>query len=281
MVSTTPAPADVGARPHHLVYRAALALAVAAVLAQVAHPLLSGDVLHATTVGAVVLFAAAALVDAGARFGLRGAVLLLAAAGGIGLVAEAVGVATGFPFGEYRYTGSLGPEVLDVPVVVPLAWTMMAYPTLLAGRALTSPRSWGAVPLAALGLASWDLFLDPMMVAEGHWVWADPHPALPGIPGVPLSNFGGWLLVALVVQAVLHRALPRSPDPGSGSAVPALLLGWTWLGSTVGNLVFFDRPWVALWGFVVMGAVAGPALAHWLWLAGPARRRAPGSTARP
>lgn len=271
---------------------AALVLAVLAVLTQVAHPLLSGGALHATTVVSVALFAAAVLADAARRFGPVTAATVLLVAGGLGLLAEAVGTRTGVPFGEYSYAGSLGPQLLDVPVVVPLAWTMMAYPMLLAGRTLAPPGSWTAVPVAAVGLASWDLFLDPMMVAQGHWTWVDPTPALPGVPGIPLSNYAGWLLVALVISAVLHRLVPdprrprrrRAPAtssrlvlPGAPGtlrargaaelAVPGLLLGWTWLGSTVDALVFSGRPWVALWGFVVMGAVVAPTLAHWLWAA--------------
>ena len=57
---------------------------------------------------------------------MRGALTLAGVAGGGGLIAEAVGVATGIPFGRYTYTGTLGPEVLGVPVIVPMAWVMMA-----------------------------------------------------------------------------------------------------------------------------------------------------------
>ena len=51
-----------------------------------------------------------------------------------------------------------------VPLIVPLAWTMMAYPALLVGRRIGAP-----VLAGAAALASWDLFLDPQMVAAGHW----------------------------------------------------------------------------------------------------------------
>lgn len=256
--------------------RLALVLAAVAVLLQVAHPLLSGGVLTTATVVSVLVFAAASLVSAVATHGARAAVVLAVGAGGVGLVAEAVGVATGVPFGDYAYAGTLGPQVLGVPVVVPAAWLMMAWPTMLAGRSVVDllrrrfgpVPHWVAVPLAAWALTAWDLSLDPQMVAAGHWSWEHPAPALPGIPGIPLTNYAGWLLVSLVVHAVLHVGVPRGVRPGVspaaaiGAGAPALLLGWTWLGSALGNAVFFGRPWVALWVFVVMGLVALPALAH-------------------
>ena len=76
------------------------------------------------------------MAHASAWLGARSGLALLAAAGGVGLAAEAVGVTTGRPFGHYAYAGTLGPQVLGVPLVVPLAWTMMAYPALLAARRL-------------------------------------------------------------------------------------------------------------------------------------------------
>jgi putative membrane protein len=252
-------------------------LAAAAVLAQIAYPLLSGSALLAATVAGVVLFAAASVVDAGARWTARAALTLLLVAGGLGLLAEAVGVRTGVPFGSYAYAGTLGPAVLGVPLLVPLAWTMMAYPCLVLARRLASGRAragslaGGAgagrrlrvAVLGGLTLASWDLALDPQMVAAGHWTWAHPEPALPGVPGIPLTNYAGWVLVSLVMVAALDRLLPDGtggrPD-GTGELVPALLLAWTWLGSVIGNLAFFGRPWVAVYVGVAMGAFVAPYL---------------------
>ena len=90
------------------------------------------------TIATVLLFCTASLVHAALTAGPRTALLVLLVAGGSGLVAEAVGTATGFPFGAYEYSGTLGWEVLDVPVVIPLAWTMMAWPMLLLGRRLSA-----------------------------------------------------------------------------------------------------------------------------------------------
>ncbi|HEY6794485.1 MAG TPA: carotenoid biosynthesis protein [Kineosporiaceae bacterium] len=246
----------------------ALGPAVAAILVEITHPLLHGPALHAATVAAVLLAATACVLHATWAGGSDAAARLVVVAAGTGWAAEAVGVATGVPFGEYRYTGGLGPQLLGVPLVVPLAWTMTAYPCLALGRRLARRRP-VQVALAAWTLAAWDLYLDPQMVAEGNWTWAHPAPALPGVPDVPVTNAVGWLLFATVITFLLDRALPDMTGPRRGDhQVPALLLGWTWLGSALGNLVFFDRPAVAAYGGVTMGATVLP----YLWSVAVQRR---------
>jgi uncharacterized membrane protein len=157
---------------------------------------------------------------------------------------------------------------------------MMAYPALplarllvdrfLVGHAIEPPRLARAfvVGLTAGGaLAAWDVFLDPQMVAAHSWTWRHPHPGLPGVHGVPLTNLAGWLLAATVLMTVVELALPTDTATSAAQAsrppevvVPAVLLAWTWLGSVVGNAVFFDRPWVAMWGGLLLGAFVAPYL---------------------
>ena len=259
------------------------ALVAATVLVQIVYPLVPDAFRTEITVTSVVVFCAASLADAARVHGLRGPVALLAVAGGGGLLVEAVGVHTGVPFGEYAYTGDLGAELFGVPVVVPLAWTMMAWPALVVGRTLA-----GRLPVAldravrrrpvsgrdltalsrsrtalvgGAALAAWDLFLDPQMVDAGHWAWAHPDPGLPLVPGVPLTNYAGWLIVAVAMAGALHRLLPRHDGP-SGPA--AALYLWTYGSSVLAHVVFFDRPGSALVGGVAMGALALP-FAHALW----------------
>lgn len=260
-------------------------MAAATVLAQIAYPLTTGEALRWLAIGTVVLFAGTVVVHAWLTRGAPWAVALAVVAVGGGLLIEGVGLRTGQPFGEYTYGGTLGPQVWQVPVVVPLAWLMMAYPCLLLGRTLAA-RVTGAgrrhparrrarppvVPVALLGgaaMAAWDVFLDPQMVAAGHWRWTHSEPALPGTTGVPLSNVAGWLVAGVCLVALLHLVLPGSRRRhdwrhdralGLTDAVPAALLAWTWLGSTLANAVFFDRPWVAVWGGAALGVLVLPYL---------------------
>ena len=231
----------------------------ATVLVQIVYPLVPNAFRTQITVTSVLVFCAAALGDAARVHGPRGPMVLLVVAGGGGLLVEAVGVHSGVPFGTYAYTGDLGAQVLGVPAVVPLAWTMMAWPALVVGRRLARRR-----PVALVGgvaLAAWDLFLDPQMVDAGHWTWAHPDPALPLVPDVPLTNYAGWLVVSVAIVGALDRLLPRDGGP-SGPA--AALYLWAYGSSVVAHVLFFDRPGSALVGGIVMGAVALP-FARSLW----------------
>jgi putative membrane protein len=231
-------------------------LAGAVVLAQIAYPLTpAGAARDRLTVATVLLFAAASLVHAALTRGPRAAAGLLVVAGGGGLLAESVGVATGVPFGSYAYAGSLGPAVLGVPLVIPLAWVMMAWPAYLVGARLTRSRP-ARVAVSALALASWDLFLDPQMVDAGHWRWTHPAPGLPGVGTVPLTNYAGWLLVSLLLMLVLDRAVPVRPS--TVDTVPYALYLWTYFSSVLALAVFFGLPAAALWGALGMGTVALP-----------------------
>ncbi len=192
------------------------ALLGALVLTQICYPLTGGGVRAAFTVTTVVLGYLLSVSHALLTRGRRVAAALVGTATVGGFAVEAVGVATGFPFGTYDFSGQLGPKVLGVPLIIPLAWTWMAWPAWLAAVRLTSRRA-GRIALAATGLAAWDLFLDPQMVAEGYWRWLDPSPALPGVPGIPVGNYLGWLGFALV----LMTALSYAAGPAAASAIRA------------------------------------------------------------
>ena len=233
--------------------RVPVVLAAATVLLQIAYPLVGGQPRNVLTVVTVVAFFLASTTHALVHRGVRWTSLFVLVTTGTGLLAESLGTSTGFPFGSYDYAGSLGWKLLSVPVVIPLAWAMMAYPCLLVGQRLASSRL-GAAAVGGFALASWDLFLDPQMVEAGHWTWSDVELALPGAPGIPVSNYLGWLLVAVLMVGVL-QALPRRR---ADDRVPAALFLWTYGSSILANAAFFGRPAVALLGGLGMGLVAIP-----------------------
>ncbi|NLE79071.1 MAG: carotenoid biosynthesis protein [Rhodococcus sp.] len=246
---------------------AAVALAAAAIAAQIAYPLTDGRARDLVTVLVVVLLAAAALTHAASTRGLRWAGLLLLATAGIGLASEIVGTATGIPYGCYSYASDrLGPTIAGVPLVVPFAWTAGFYPVWCVASRIARSRSAGAA-LTVVGVVGWDLYLDAQMVADGQWWWCVTDAGLPGIDHIPLTNYLGWVVVAtvmvLVMEAVDSNVGPRTSATPARDTVPVVLFLWTWLGSALAHSVFLDPPellYSAVYGLAVMGVLGIPLL---------------------
>jgi uncharacterized membrane protein len=241
-----------------------LALAALMVLTAIAYPLTSGTPRDAVTWAIVVLGAVLSVTHAGMSRGIRvgAGLLILVAATAVGF--EAVGLATGVPYGRYEYSPALGPTLLGVPFLVPLAWLMMAWPTwVLADRLTRSVRATrrGAVRVvvAAAVFAGWDVVLDPQLVQGGYWTWSDPHPGLPGIPTVPLTNLAGWLLAGGVLMTLLSLLVSRMsvPAPEIGNAAPLLAIAWMTLGGSLAQAGWLGLTGSAVWGV----ALAVPVLA--------------------
>ena len=117
----------------------------------------------------------------------------IALAAGIGFVAEAVGLASGYPFGAYSYTPVLAPALLGVPLVVVGAWMILfVYVRQMQLAVLTS----------ALMMAALDLVIDPLAANFlGYWHWQAGGPYY----GVPLLNFAGWFGVAILIFALAPK----------------------------------------------------------------------------
>lgn len=177
----------------------------------------------------------------GARVGAARAWLLFAwVTLGSGWV-EWVGVHHDLPFGVFRYSGQMGPELLgSLPLAVPLVWWMLVLPAYLAAQVtlaliFASKKKSAAAPLppvdspwpgrlqataTALGVVALDFALEPAAAVRRYWLWDSSGPWY----GVPWLNFFGWAAVALVLalglQAIAGKQLREGFRPGG----PALLL---------------------------------------------------------
>ena len=235
-----------------------VALSITAVALEIAYPLTHGTALTNLTIATVYCAAAAMLLHAllafGKKFTLIFASITLLYSFGI----EELGLKSGWPFGTYHYDASLGLSLAGVPLLVPFAWTMMAYPILIAAR--KAAHNW-AFLYGGLALMAWDIFLDPQMVAAGRWHWKLVGPHSPFTSIIPLSNTAGWLFAGMGLMALLNKFLPQERrKAGATSTIPDLFLAWTLFSGVISNLFFFHRPALAVFGGFLFAAILAPYL---------------------
>lgn len=223
-----------------------------AIALQIAYPLLNGEALRLITIAVVYWGAAAMLAHALFSYGLTYAARYFAITFFFALAIEQIGMRTGWPFGNYEYSVDLGYQIYGVPLVVPFAWLMMAYPIFLMARRLS--RHWSFL-VGGYGLMAWDLFLDPQMVSAGRWSWEVSGSHVPFQPEIPLSNAFGWLLSGIALMALLNLALPRDRRAHASRSIPEIFVAWTWVSGMIANLFFFDRPGIAFFAGIAMGLI--------------------------
>jgi uncharacterized membrane protein len=141
--------------------------------------------------------------------------------------AEYVGANYGLIFGSYDYTGTMGPSIGGVSLLIPFSWSVLQYGALTLicwllglggerrGTTWIGRIGWSAVVALAVGVAvtSLDLMTDPAYVSDvweqvlgvAPWWWWSGGPYLPdlavwqGAGGIPIVNFFGWAAVTFVV----------------------------------------------------------------------------------
>lgn len=238
-------------------------LLVITILLQISYPLLDGASLRIVTITTVLVAALTMVIHGHLSYGAKYTAIYVPVSFLFGLGIESLGLHTGWPFGVYTYSSTLGPQLFGVPFVVPFAWMMMIHPALIAARRLT--KKWVFLYGGAL-MAAWDIFLDPLMVGAGRWTWVVTGSHLPFAPDVPLSNTFGWLLAGITIVGILNVILPRERRKNSASlATVDVWLLWTLFSGFIGNLFFFDRPGLAFFGTFIFGSLLTPYLfSSWL-----------------
>lgn len=156
------------------------------------------------------------LSHAAYTLGWRQALIFFAFSAVISWLYEQIGVETGLIYGPYHYTDYLGPKLGHVPLLIPIAWFMIIYPSHVVANLIGTGRPggvggnlFGIIWLSVLGAmttTAWDLLMDPGMssLPGQAWVWEQGGPYF----GVPLQNFCGWLLTTFTVY-MAYRLVER------------------------------------------------------------------------
>lgn len=147
-------------------------------------------------------------------YGTKGILIFMGVCLAVGSFFESLSLRTGFPFGHYRFTDVMGPKVMQLPLLLALAYVGVGYTAwvvaaLTVGARATSRAGIFIVPcVAATAMTAWDLAMDPVWThIDRAWVWRDGG----GWFGVPFSNYCGWLLTTWVFYQVFAVWLARQP----------------------------------------------------------------------
>jgi uncharacterized membrane protein len=188
---------------------------------------------------------------------------------------EHVGVETGLIYGAYHYTDALGLKLGHVPIIIPTAWFMMVYPSYIIANLIGSGRQmimreknnnynnhrislvqilWLSF-LSAVIMTAWDLVVDPYLSGptERAWIWEDGGQYF----GVPLHNFGGWLLTTFTIYFIFWLLSERkfqvrpSRRPLNTPIILLPLIGYGTMMVT--NIIPGEPPELRIIGPIVMG----------------------------
>lgn len=168
-----------------------------------------------------------------------------------GLGVETAAVATGWPYGFFRYQDWLGFKILGlVPWTVAFAWPPLVLGSVMVTRLIS--RKWWDFILSTLILVWFDVVFDPGAVSLGFWHWLKPGVYY----GVPFINFAGWIASGLVACFFTTRWLQGGQEQPVITRYAVLsfwlsVVFWT-------SLVGWQKLWVPL--------VLGLCLSFWILL---------------
>ncbi|MEU8079050.1 carotenoid biosynthesis protein [Catellatospora citrea] len=154
---------------------------------------------------------------------------------------ENLSIVTGFPFGDYHYTGSV--KLFHVPIEIGPIYLGLGYISWLTASTLldraderlnwrerTGRFNTFALPaLAAAVMTMFDVSVDSQASTVNQvWIWEDGG----GVFGVPYTNYLGWWLVTYIFFQIfallLARPQTRAEEPGTvvtpGSLLQPVLL---------------------------------------------------------
>lgn len=178
----------------------------------------------------VFIFLACYLGFAGQQLGWRRTLIYLVTGYFLAWASELSSIHTGFPYGLYFYIpATVNQELwfLGVPVMDSLSYVFLTYASYCLARlyqagwqarAGKADQTWVNGPvqtvlLAAILFMLLDVVIDPLALRGYRWFLGQiyGYPEYGGYFGIPLSNFGGWFLVGLVMITVLQRLDSWSP----------------------------------------------------------------------
>jgi bisanhydrobacterioruberin hydratase len=119
-----------------------------------------------------------------------------------GFIIEAIGVNTGWPFGDYTYHEVFGTQFYNTPLLIGFNWVI-----LLLGSGSLINTVFGdkihiiyKVTIGALLMTLIDFLIEPVAVEFRFWTWEEEQ--------IPLSNYLSWFIISFVLLLIKYAMIP-------------------------------------------------------------------------
>jgi uncharacterized membrane protein len=232
----------------------------------------------------VFAFLAIYIIAGAKHIGWKKTLLYIPVGYALAWTSEYCSINWGFPYGDYYYIPTTaGREiwVLGVPFMDSLSYVFLSYCSFSLALFITAPlafssgeliieetqrlrRSPQVLLLGAFLFVMLDVIIDPVALLGEKWflgkIYGYRHEGF--YFGIPMSNFGGWLLVGALMIAALQAMDRALPGPMLAEKHPAALAGLRILGPVLYFSVMFFNTAVTfsigenLLGLVDLGIVS-------------------------
>ncbi|MED4533160.1 carotenoid biosynthesis protein [Metabacillus fastidiosus] len=177
------------------------------------------------------------------RFNWKRGILINFIIFSLSFLIEFIGSSYNIIFGKYYYTNQFAPTLFNVPLAIGFAWLLvMGTSHVLAMKIFPK----GGILYAVTGsfiAVTIDLIIDPVAYKlKEYWIWEEPG----FYYNIPLSNFIGWFLVALLLHLLILFFIKIEKIPYSNSLWEKRMITlFILLVSMFVLLGFIGRLWIA------------------------------------
>lgn len=114
-----------------------------------------------------------------------------------GFIAEYIGVHTGSLFGHYRYDGTLGTKLLDIPLMIGVNWFLLIYSVGVVLRRSRFNNKLIRMLTGAIILTMLDMLIEPIAIRFNYWHWLDG--------GIPFKNYVCWFALSALLLLIFEQ----------------------------------------------------------------------------
>ena len=117
--------------------------------------------------------------------------------GGLGMLAEYLGVTFGLFFGEYAYGENFGPKILGVPILIGVNWAILTFISGAVANHL-SDNIFLKSMLGTFMMLFLDLFMEKIAPIFDFWEFSGGY--------APIDNYIAWGSISFIFHLIFHFA---------------------------------------------------------------------------